>query len=145
MLTLQVSLFQVLALPWTDIHLTKAHEGKMNHRLANLTKIRVIQFPRLLPISFVVYKWLYLFCRANCLLKIFLPKMTRGKSLKVGDSCSNILAVTHAMIFLTLDLTDRFDFTFLCGDLNFRLDISRLHADWLISRQGLSLSQPLVL
>lgn len=34
------------------------------------------------------------------------------------------------------DLTDRFDFTFLCGDLNFRLDISRLHADWLIARQG---------
>lgn len=33
------------------------------------------------------------------------------------------------------DLTDRFDHTFLCGDLNFRLDISRLHADWLISRQ----------
>lgn len=33
------------------------------------------------------------------------------------------------------DLTDRFDFTFLFGDLNFRLDISRLHADWLISRQ----------
>ncbi|EAU85326.2 hypothetical protein CC1G_07596 [Coprinopsis cinerea okayama7 len=33
------------------------------------------------------------------------------------------------------DLTDRFDFTFLCGDLNFRLDITRLHADWLIARQ----------
>ncbi|KAI0048961.1 DNase I-like protein [Auriscalpium vulgare] len=33
------------------------------------------------------------------------------------------------------DLTDKFDYTFLCGDLNFRLDISRLHADWLISRQ----------
>ncbi|KAF9554007.1 hypothetical protein CPC08DRAFT_207577 [Agrocybe pediades] len=33
------------------------------------------------------------------------------------------------------DLTDRFDFTFLCGDLNFRLDISRLHADWLIARE----------
>ena len=32
------------------------------------------------------------------------------------------------------DLTDRFDYTFLFGDLNFRLDISRLHADWLISR-----------
>ncbi|KZV62675.1 DNase I-like protein [Peniophora sp. CONT] len=32
------------------------------------------------------------------------------------------------------DLTDRFDHTFLCGDLNFRLDLSRLHADWLISR-----------
>ncbi|KAJ3556613.1 hypothetical protein NM688_g1926 [Phlebia brevispora] len=34
------------------------------------------------------------------------------------------------------DLTDRFDFTFICGDLNFRLDITRLHADWLISRRG---------
>jgi len=33
------------------------------------------------------------------------------------------------------DLTDRFDYTFLFGDLNFRLDISRLHADWLISRR----------
>jgi hypothetical protein len=33
------------------------------------------------------------------------------------------------------DVTDRFDYTFLCGDLNFRLDISRLHADWLIARQ----------
>ncbi|KAF8440293.1 hypothetical protein L210DRAFT_3760494 [Boletus edulis BED1] len=32
------------------------------------------------------------------------------------------------------DITDRFDYTFLCGDLNFRLDITRLHADWLISR-----------
>ncbi len=34
------------------------------------------------------------------------------------------------------DLTDKFDFTFIFGDLNFRLNISRLHADWLISRQG---------
>ncbi|KAH8979602.1 DNase I-like protein [Lactarius hatsudake] len=33
------------------------------------------------------------------------------------------------------DITDRFDFTFLFGDLNFRLDLSRLHADWLISRR----------
>lgn len=33
------------------------------------------------------------------------------------------------------DLTDRFDHTFLFGDLNFRLEISRLHADWLISRR----------
>ena len=33
------------------------------------------------------------------------------------------------------DLTDRFDHTFIFGDLNFRLDISRLHADWLISRR----------
>jgi len=33
------------------------------------------------------------------------------------------------------DLTDRFNYSFLFGDLNFRLDISRLHADWLISRR----------
>ncbi|KAF9466458.1 Endonuclease/exonuclease/phosphatase [Collybia nuda] len=33
------------------------------------------------------------------------------------------------------DLTDKFDYTFICGDLNFRLDISRLHADWLMSRK----------
>ncbi|KAF9474672.1 DNase I-like protein [Pholiota conissans] len=33
------------------------------------------------------------------------------------------------------DLTNRFDFTFLCGDLNFRLNVSRLHADWLIARE----------
>lgn len=38
-----------------------------------------------------------------------------------------------------LDITDRFDYTFLCGDLNFRLDITRLHADWLISRKGTSI------
>ncbi|OJT09542.1 72 kDa inositol polyphosphate 5-phosphatase [Trametes pubescens] len=33
------------------------------------------------------------------------------------------------------DITDRFDFSFVFGDLNFRLDITRLHADWLISRK----------
>ncbi|KAF9267628.1 DNase I-like protein [Marasmius fiardii PR-910] len=33
------------------------------------------------------------------------------------------------------DITDKFDYTFVFGDLNFRLDISRLHADWLIARQ----------
>ncbi|KAG8692315.1 hypothetical protein FRC09_011311, partial [Ceratobasidium sp. 395] len=32
------------------------------------------------------------------------------------------------------DITDQFDYTFVFGDLNFRLDVSRLHADWLISR-----------
>lgn len=34
------------------------------------------------------------------------------------------------------DITDKFDYTFLFGDLNFRLDVSRLHADWMIARQG---------
>ncbi|ORY90267.1 hypothetical protein BCR35DRAFT_323714 [Leucosporidium creatinivorum] len=30
------------------------------------------------------------------------------------------------------DLTSRFDQTFFMGDLNFRLDVTRLHADWLL-------------
>lgn len=30
------------------------------------------------------------------------------------------------------DITDQFDHTFWCGDMNFRLDITRKHADWLI-------------
>ncbi|TFK50038.1 DNase I-like protein [Heliocybe sulcata] len=34
------------------------------------------------------------------------------------------------------DLTDKFDYTFVFGDLNFRLDVTRLHADWLIARQA---------
>ncbi|KAI9066127.1 DNase I-like protein [Trametes sanguinea] len=37
--------------------------------------------------------------------------------------------------FMAEDITDRFDFTFIFGDLNFRLDITRLHADWLIARK----------
>lgn len=69
-----------------------AHEGKINHRLANLSKIKA--------------------------------------ELSVDD----FLAVDDPRN-MAEDLTDRFDFSFLCGDLNFRLDISRLHADWLISRQ----------
>ncbi|TFK40065.1 Endonuclease/exonuclease/phosphatase [Crucibulum laeve] len=70
-----------------------AHEGKVNHRLSNLTKIKA--------------------------------------ELEVDDFLSN-----DDPRALAEDLTDKFDFTFLCGDLNFRLDISRLHADWLIARQG---------
>ncbi|KAG8970259.1 hypothetical protein FRC03_010449 [Tulasnella sp. 419] len=33
------------------------------------------------------------------------------------------------------DLTDRFDHSFICGDLNFRLDVSRLHAEWLVAQR----------
>ncbi|KAG8823897.1 hypothetical protein FRC18_010642 [Serendipita sp. 400] len=36
---------------------------------------------------------------------------------------------------LAEDPTDRFDHTFLCGDLNFRLDITRQHAEWLVNKQ----------
>ncbi|KAG8854012.1 hypothetical protein FRB96_007875 [Tulasnella sp. 330] len=33
------------------------------------------------------------------------------------------------------DITDRYDHTFIFGDLNFRLNVTRLHAEWLISRK----------
>ncbi|KAJ6513431.1 inositol polyphosphate phosphatase [Mycena sanguinolenta] len=69
-----------------------AHEGKVNHRLANFAKIKA--------------------------------------ELAVDD----FLAPDDPRV-MSEDPTDKFDYTFLCGDLNFRLDISRLHADWLISRQ----------
>ncbi|WWD01539.1 hypothetical protein V866_008484 [Kwoniella sp. B9012] len=36
------------------------------------------------------------------------------------------------------DITDRFDTVFWCGDLNFRLELSRLHADWLIEQKKYS-------
>ncbi|KAI6037672.1 hypothetical protein EDC04DRAFT_2868621 [Pisolithus marmoratus] len=68
-----------------------AHEGKVQHRLANLSKIK-----------------------SEIAVDDFLPS-------------SDPRAMAE-------DVTDRFDFTFLFGDLNFRLDITRLHADWLISR-----------
>lgn len=33
------------------------------------------------------------------------------------------------------DISDRFDTVFWCGDLNFRLDLSRLHAEWLVEQR----------
>ncbi|KAG8942045.1 hypothetical protein FRC04_003893 [Tulasnella sp. 424] len=33
------------------------------------------------------------------------------------------------------DITDHFDHAFIFGDLNFRLNVTRLHAEWLISRK----------
>ncbi|KAF8807082.1 DNase I-like protein [Phlegmacium glaucopus] len=69
-----------------------AHEGKVHHRVANLSKIKAE-------------------LDVDTFLSADDPRIMAG------------------------DLTDKFDFTFLCGDLNFRLDVSRLHADWLISRR----------
>ncbi|TFK70303.1 DNase I-like protein [Pluteus cervinus] len=74
------------SLLFLNAHLA-AHEGKVKHRLANLSKIK--------------------------------------SELSVND-------------FLTSDdprtmSEDKFDYTFLFGDLNFRLNLSRLHADWLIT------------
>lgn len=33
------------------------------------------------------------------------------------------------------DITEKFDTIFWCGDLNFRLDMSRLHAEWLVEQK----------
>ncbi|ORY22769.1 hypothetical protein BCR39DRAFT_550917 [Naematelia encephala] len=33
------------------------------------------------------------------------------------------------------DITERFDTVFWCGDLNFRLELSRLHAEWLVEHK----------
>lgn len=69
-----------------------AHEGRVQHRLADLAKIK-----------------------SELCVDDFLPSSDPRKMAE--------------------DLTDRFDHTFIFGDLNFRLDVSRLHADWLISRK----------
>ncbi|PCH42639.1 DNase I-like protein [Wolfiporia cocos MD-104 SS10] len=69
-----------------------AHEGRVQHRLANLAKIK-----------------------AELTVDDFLPPDDPRK--------------------MTEDLTDRFDHTFIFGDLNFRLNLTRQHADWLISRK----------
>ncbi|KAF9493363.1 DNase I-like protein [Pleurotus eryngii] len=74
-----------------NVHLA-AHEGKINHRLANLAKIK-----------------------AELALEDFLsPDDPRT---------------------MAEDITDKYDYSFIFGDLNFRLDISRLHADWLLSHK----------
>ncbi|KDQ24592.1 hypothetical protein PLEOSDRAFT_52409 [Pleurotus ostreatus PC15] len=70
-----------------------AHEGKINHRLANLAKIK-----------------------AELVLEDFLSP----------DDPRTVAE----------DITDKYDYSFIFGDLNFRLDISRLHADWLLSHKG---------
>ncbi|KAL1745715.1 hypothetical protein HDZ31DRAFT_62809 [Schizophyllum fasciatum] len=79
------------SLLFLNAHLA-AHEGKMHHRLANLSKIK--------------------------------SELAVDDFLKPDDPR-----------IMSEDLTDKFDFCFLFGDLNFRLNISRLHADWLISRK----------
>ena len=65
-----------------------------------------------------------------------LPRTRRSTN---GSRRSHAPCLAHGAIcsqYEYPDITDRFDFTFLFGDLNFRLDLSRLHADWLISRRG---------
>ncbi|KXN85863.1 Synaptojanin-2 [Leucoagaricus sp. SymC.cos] len=69
-----------------------AHGSRINHRLANLAKIKT--------------------------------ELTVDSFLQHDDPR-----------MMAEDLSDRFDHTFIFGDLNFRLDITRLHADWLIAHQ----------
>ncbi|KAG8801460.1 hypothetical protein FRC16_000403 [Serendipita sp. 398] len=65
---------------------------------------------------------------------------------KVALRISNMLKIKSELVIndflpptdsrkLAEDPTDRFDHTFLCGDLNFRLDITRQHAEWLVNKQ----------
>ncbi|KAI0833743.1 DNase I-like protein [Trametes gibbosa] len=54
--------------------------------------------------------------------------------IKAELSVDDFLASSDPRI-MAEDITDRFDFSFVFGDLNFRLDVTRLHADWLISRK----------
>ncbi|KAH9018468.1 hypothetical protein EDB85DRAFT_2294492 [Lactarius pseudohatsudake] len=95
---------------FVNAHLA-AHEGKLPNRLANMAKIK-----------------------NELAVEDFLeaddPRMVaEGLVLLVYSMEQSV----HTM--QSPDITDRFDFTFLFGDLNFRLDLSRLHADWLISRR----------
>ncbi|KAF7312158.1 Inositol polyphosphate phosphatase [Mycena indigotica] len=83
---------QVDHLSFSVLNLHLAHEGKVQHRLADFAKIQT--------------------------------------GLQVDDFLS-----PEDPRVMAEDLADKFDYAFLLGDLNFRLDISRLHADWLISRQ----------
>ncbi|KAJ4479976.1 inositol polyphosphate phosphatase [Lentinula aciculospora] len=61
-------------------------------------------------------------------------RLNNFNKIKIELSVDDFLSSDDPRI-MAEDLTDKFDYTFVFGDLNFRLDISRLHADWLISRQ----------
>jgi hypothetical protein len=62
----------------------------------------------------------------------FLPPKDPRQFKEGREFCNCLCPVTK----FPSDITDRFDHTFLFGDLNFRLKISRLHADWLMAHEG---------
>ncbi|KAF5392162.1 hypothetical protein D9757_001397 [Collybiopsis confluens] len=61
-------------------------------------------------------------------------RLNNFNKIKAEITVDDFLAADDPRV-VAEDLTDKFDYTFVFGDLNFRLDISRLHADWLISRK----------
>ncbi|KAH0584979.1 hypothetical protein H2248_008249 [Termitomyces sp. 'cryptogamus'] len=77
---------------------------------------------------------------------LFLNAHLAAHEAKLNHRLSNLIKIKNELAVddflgnddprvMAEDLTDKFDHTFLFGDLNFRLDISRLHADWLLSRK----------
>lgn len=106
-----------------------AHEGRVAHRLANLAKIKVSSSPTLSRILYLMHP------RQNSRWMTIFRLMILVSWLKVSafTSFARQFSITNPF---SIDLTDKFDFSFIFGDLNFRLDIKRLHADWLLSRKG---------
>ncbi|KAJ3813593.1 inositol polyphosphate phosphatase, partial [Lentinula aff. lateritia] len=88
-------------------------------------------------ISAKIYGRSFLFL--NCHLAVdkanLHDRLNNFNKIKTELSVDDFLSSNDPRV-MAEDLTDKFDYTFVFGDLNFRLDISRLHADWLISRQG---------
>ena len=65
--------------------------------------------------------------KAELKLDCFLPDNNERSRLS-GESRFHYVS-------LISDITDRFDTTFWFGDMNFRLEISREHAEWLIAKK----------
>ncbi|KAI5115634.1 hypothetical protein M0805_008636 [Coniferiporia weirii] len=63
----------------------------------------------------------------------YLDRVANMSKIKSELSVNEFLSQDDPRV-MAEDLTDKFDHTFVFGDLNFRLDVTRLHADWLISR-----------
>ena len=93
---------------FANAHLA-THEGRAQYRLYNLAKIKVV------PTYSILWSHLLMVIQGELTVDDFLSNDDRRL---MGE-----------------DLTDRFDYTFIFRDLDFRLEISRLHADWLISRR----------
>lgn len=99
----------------------------MHHRLADFAKIKVSFALRTVTARSVSLQ-------AELSVDDFLSP-DDPRIMAEGTALSRMAHSMRAEI--AADITDRFDFSFVFGDLNFRLDITRLHADWLISRKGI--------
>ena len=103
-----------------------AHSSRVSARSSNIAKIK-----------------------SELRLDTFLPKDDPRNSLE-GEMGHSVQTESSLK-----DLTDRFDSVFWCGDreylvvprsvlnsVNFRLELSRLHAEWLVEQKSESRSDP---